>query len=333
MNQPSIEYDASFWDASIKPRQATMPALGPLLVADYRKFLQSDHLDEMTAPKKLAENIPPESPSVRYSRYGIDIEFDGPELGVLYSLVSAATQAKKAAEIYSADNSFEPTLTTAQREWLQSNTFHGGFNLPMFHVSNLVSGVNALTYFTTAKIGYRKFNAVPTGSSETIIEEISSAGFVNGLRNAAGATLSFWQIPDHILIHYPQSSPLYLAHRLAENASEINDFEEDFFDSDGNLDAKIVEFIKNNKKRSAESITNGDTSSGCPIKHTSLGPNMQAALTPEQWKTVEDVAEIDDHEIIRYTWDPFRATVDYFVPRIREALAINRSPIKPSTTY
>jgi hypothetical protein len=307
-----------------------MPALGPLLVADYSDFINSDHLDEQTTPDKLLDDISLEGSSIFYSRLGISIDFEGPASETMLAIVAATTQVRKAADVYVADNNFEQKLTVEQQYWLKNSTFHGNHISPTFHTNNLVSAINALAYFTAAKIGHRIVTSTACGPTETLLEEIQTVGFANGLRNAASATVSFWNIMDRIVIGGRSGTPETVVRRVIDHASEISDFKTELFDKEGNLDPEIKDTIEKTKKRIANSSTYNMTSSGCPIRHTSLGPNIQSALKPEQWKSVEHVAEIDEQGIIRYTWDPFRATTDYFVPRIREAISLAKA--KPHLT-
>lgn len=338
-----MEYNPEYWQFSGDTRHRMMPAFGALVMADYRSFLESTEITESVSPDR-ARSTAADQLKIGFDidellmNYGFRLPQGSEQRNVINAIFATVEDVITAERVHAKRQPlYDFEMTPEQQSWMEDAVFYQyapaddrrSLHLGKSFISETrLSGVQGIKYFATAltldrsrKRQGKKYDA------DQLFQALLSDGFNTDLRSAAAAPQFHWSTPD-------SDKPMWDI--LARVATKLTS---QYF-VDGQDSVSQIEFRRNRiTQRSLDEAvdkmhdrtrqahineTDPDffsewseaSSSGCPVRHATLGPNVQAAFTDEQKDHIATVADIDRNGVLSYTWDPFKATIDLVVPQI-----------------
>lgn len=352
-----MEYSPEYWQFRWETRHRVMPAMGALIMADYYDFLASDEVQAALHPD-TAETTANEQ--LRYldttviNQAGFSIPIDSEPRKVLDAIFMTAANVIDAEKVHAKRQPLFGFETTPEQEsWMAEGVFFDyaraderlQLRLGKSFISETrLSGVQGLKYFASALTldRQRKRQGRPY-DTEHLFQALLSQGFIADMRRAAAAPQLHWSTPD---------SDKSMWDILSSIAYKMTD---PYFEDDNGpklqfhrnriagrcLEEGVVQMrrlTREGRNRAADPKFYSEwavaSTSGCPVRHQSLGPNVQAAFTDEQREHIERVANIDKSGVLNYTWDPFQATVDLVIPQVKRVYEhINYTPLRGIYAY
>lgn len=321
-----MEYNPEFWNPEDEFRHRVMPAFGALVMADYHEFITSREVAETIHAN---EAITRSGLTSDRESWPVNAEYHRPLPDQAITLLDSFGAIGKLASIASLDNyrqlmPFE--LTEEQLQWQKQNIFFGTEDRGLHFLDETrAGGIRGAVYFAHGHI-LAEYARSRRAKPELIFHFLKSSAFAHGLRQASAAHQEYWETPDSD-IDDPE-----MLQRL--DKKRVTSYP--FFDETGLSEywrTRVKEDRHTHTRYSQELILESHSpllwglkpSSGCPVRHATLGPNVQAAFTEEQRERISStVAEIDEHGVMTYTWDPFQATAELIVPVAEEIYRIER---------